>query len=189
MNVSEILEFIVEILKIISWPVVVLIIAIIFRKPIIQIIESLSYIRYKDFEAYFRRELSEIESKAQSVVLPSISDQIKQVEFNDLYQLASISPRASIMEAWIKIEKEILDAARRLSINIPYGKIPLTQIIESLISKNVINKDFEIIYHKLRDLRNKAAHASDFELDYAEAERYIKLAFRIVQKLKSIEQK
>jgi len=180
-----------EILEAIKWPLTVVVVSLIFRRPISNMIAKLAKLRYKDLELWFKKELDELELKVQetpSQQKSSLSEKYSpelKAELENLRTIASISPRAAIVEAWRKVEMETQSAAKRLDIPV-LGKIAGTQTFEKLVSYKVIDPDMLSIYSNIRKLRNKAAHATDFDLNYEEGIRYVELALWLAERLRQI---
>lgn len=185
------MDLLLDVVKALAWPAAVIVCAIIFRKPLTYVITSLSRLRYKDFEAEFHRQLSDLESEAQALPLRRVpgalevpsEEEVGQPEFEALRRWADIAPRAAIVEAWREVEMAALEGANRLSIPVS-PRIPSTRLLETLFSAGVIDADVKAILNRMRELRNRAVHAQDFELATEEAIRYINLAFQIVQQLR-----
>lgn len=183
------MELILKALEIVAWPLVVIIIIILFRKPLICLMSSLNHFKFKEFEVDFRRELTEIESKIQILKMKETttvsSDKTEQKELDNLHLIAGISPHAAIADVWRMVEKETFEAAKRLSISVS-GDIAGEKTIQALILSKALSPEMANLYIRIRKLRNKVAHATEFEIDSDEAIRYIELAFHIIQNLKAV---
>lgn len=94
-------------------------------------------------------------------------------------RIAEVSPRAAIIEAWRLIE----DAAGRSGFvqgaSIP--RINAALFVNWFVREGKLAVDSEAAFDALRDLRNQAAHAPEFSISSAEAQRYLRLAARASQ--------
>ena len=101
-------------------------------------------------------------------------------EENTLIRVAEVSPRAAILESWMSLQDVLLD------ISLEKGQIDSkenfrehSRIGHTMLSLNVFTKSDFDVYHKLRNLRNDAAHAPDFALNTQDAKEYVGLAMQL----------
>ena len=176
------LQFLASIIDSLAWPGVTGFGLYVLRKPAGKLLERVSRFKYKDLEAEFRDTLEDIKPPITDAIDVEVIEK-STVNTVSLTELAEVSPRAAIMEAWIKVENATADycTSKGLDSRISYQglrRLPQEQ-----------KKEIEHIltpYQELRVLRNKAAHASDFELKPESAKEYIDVANYIIQQLKNI---
>jgi hypothetical protein len=177
-------SFIVEIVKAFAWPMTVLLIFAALRKPLLNLFPLLARLKFKDLEFNFSRKLEKTAMDAAALPAPETfpSDQAYN---GHLLKLADSSPRAAILEAWIKLEKAAIEAARQKDIDITYiilrNPLRLTQFLEE---KGIIDNRQGRVFTDLRDLRNSAAHAQGFEPSKSDALEYIQLSERLERSLR-----
>jgi len=133
-------------------------------------------LKYKDIEIDFGRKVQELAIEATSE-LPAPTEARSIVE-----KLAFVSPRAAVLEAWLKLEAAAIEASKRHQLNLSSSELrsPLT-LGRALEQVGVLDKNKSNIYHRLRNLRNAAAHASDFSFDSESAMEYVDLAGRLAE--------
>ena len=117
----DLLHEIGQILSGIAWPSVTLIIDFAFRKQIANstpaLLNNIKKLKYGKFEAEFDRVYKE----AQKLELPEVKrvDELDidiTTEIVDEYRkLAEVSPRITIMQAWMSFEKTVLECFEELS--------------------------------------------------------------------------
>lgn len=170
------LTFISEMAKALAWPLAVVIILLIVRKPLINLIPFLQRLKYKDLELDFGRKVQELAAKATGE-LPS-----SEGARPNLTQIAYISPRAAVLEAWLELEAVAMDASKRhnLSLTSREMRSPL-ELGQALEKAGIMDGRKLEIYHRLRNLRNAAAHATEFAFDPEVAIEYADLASRLVK--------
>jgi len=171
---------IVALVSAISWPVAVVWIAYLFRADLRALATRVSHLKYKDIEASFEKELSNTEAKVEAITSQqpaALPDSELQSKIDQLQRIATISPRAAILESWILIENAAGQSGFAQGANIP--RINSILFVEWLIREGKLPTNSIEIVSSLRKLRNKAAHLPDFSVSQEEAERYIKLAARI----------
>lgn len=171
---------IVALISAISWPAAVVWIAYLFRADIRSLATRVSHLKYKDIEASFEKELSDTEAKIEIITGQqpnALPDSELQSKIEQLQRIATISPRAAILESWILIE----DAAGQSGFAQGTQVIRINSMlfVEWLIREGKLPTNSIEIVSSLRELRNKAAHLPDFSVSQEEAERYIKLAAKI----------
>lgn len=180
MNTLSFLEFLASVIDSLAWPVLVGFIVFLLRSPVAKLLDRLSRFKYKDLEAEFRDKLedlkasSETEPAGESSVDPSANS-------ISLQELAEVSPRAAIMEAWIKIERATENYLVSSGLEKKYSYQGLRRLPNNY--KDPI-EHILTAYQELRLLRNKAAHASDFELNTGSAQEYVQVSNYVVRELK-----
>ena len=155
-----------------AWPVLVGFVIFFLRDPVVQLLQRLSRFKYKDVEAEFKDGLDNLqpagETELDSKVLdPADGDSIT------LLELAEISPRGAILEAWIQIES----STRRFLESIGIERRKFYEGLKKLPHENLQQIE-QIVqpFEELRVLRNKAAHSAEFDLSPEVAKRYIDTA-------------
>jgi len=183
------LTFTTELIKTLIWPLTVLVIVILLRKPIVGLIPLLQRIRYKDFELEFGRQIREVRAEANEELPPprKVEAEIPQAP-DPLLALASVSPRAAVIESWRHVETAALDAAQRNNVPLKYRDAASpVRVIRALENANVVDPAVMAIFHDLRALRNQAAHAPEFALSTEAVLEYVELAKRLIDYLRSAE--
>lgn len=180
-------EFALRVLEINVWPIVVLFVLIILRRPLSRLVPFLHHIRYKDFEVNFSNNLSEARLEAERV-LPQQKVTDQSVEIQDqLQKLAKLSPRAAIIEAWLEVEGSASGLIQKADMesSLPRAISPLG-LGYKLHHAGRISKAQLDIYHRLRNLRNVAVHFADLQLKEEEVKQFIRLAIRLAASLRQM---
>jgi hypothetical protein len=68
----NILQFIASLISSLAWPVAIVLIILILRKPLSQIILSLQKLRYKELQLDFSQEVSKLVSAADRAKIPTV---------------------------------------------------------------------------------------------------------------------
>lgn len=177
------LEFISSLVTALVWPAVVIILVILLREPLKGLVPLLQRLKYKDFELEFGRKLAEAREEA------SVEDDIPtDVEFTPeetrIIELARVSPRAAVTEAWRGVELASLDAARTLFGEDFRGMT--NQAIRRLERDEKIHRGASALIRDLRILRNDAAHSPEFAIPSDAALEYAQLTRQLVGYLKTV---
>jgi uncharacterized protein YutE (UPF0331/DUF86 family) len=182
------LTFIAELIKTLAWPLTVLAILILLRKPLVGLIPLLQRIKYKDFELEFGRQVREVRAEANEELPPPQKPKAMIPQAADpILELARVSPRAAVTEAWRQVEAAALDAAQRNNVPLQYREaVSPIRVIRALEKAEVVDPAPMAIFHDLRALRNQAAHAPEFALSTEAVIEYVELARRLIEYLSSV---
>lgn len=181
-------EFISTLVKSLAWPVVMLIITVILKKPIESILSNLSTVSYKDITMNFSKKLSEIESSLDTKIPSSDASRLSSKD-KEIMKVAEISPEASISMSWTMLEQEISNTIKRLSISPdhPINNSPFRNV-QLLFESELIDSETKQNIEEFRQLRNKATHGhhSTQGLSINQALQYHRLSKSIAEILKNI---
>jgi hypothetical protein len=132
-------------------------------------------VRFSGFEVAFSTEGAEVaENIAPAVKLSRAAS----AEGDELFDLARQSPRAAIIEAWLRIETRL----RELTSNYvtDHRRLPVTKMIEVLAEEKILDQNTVQSVRGLMVMRNLAVHASEPELTTQKAIEFIILARAIL---------
>lgn len=181
------MEHLIKLIEALAWPVAVLILAFGFRNELRKMFNRISKLKYKELEATFDKELSQVENRTKLYVQPEerliTETPAEKSGYAQLLRLADVSPRAAVTEAWRNLESAVDQVAVSMGMD---AKRPMSGVkaIRSLIDKEHIDPSLIEDYNRLRKLRNQAVHAEEFDISQTEAERYASLAIEIAAFLK-----
>ncbi len=170
------MHFIIELLDKLAWPLVVVFSILILREPLSALIRLAKKVKFNDFEVEFSQELKTVSKKAEGAF-----PELKQDKKSILIASVENFPNSAILGAWKAVDEaaESLITSKRsdvdLNINTRY------KLIENILVKgNIIDTKKGKLFNELRQLRNKVAHASGYEVGKAEAIQYVELCFKLV---------
>ncbi len=171
--------FVASIVSSIAWPATALAIIWLLRKEILRLLPFLSRLKAGPIEAEFEREVAEIKSDP-ALQLPPPAPKSLAGRTEQLLQLASISPRSAILEAWQGIEFAIRRAGlQRIGGSPPPDVSSPLRVVRELSQAGLLSNEDVSLFHDLRGLRNQATHAPDFNPTYEAVRNYIDLAARL----------
>ena len=180
------MELLVTLIVGIAWPVATVWIAYLFRGELKALAARISQLKYKEVEAKFEKGLAEAEAEVQKVervTAPALPQPERLSQLDQLRRIAEVSPRAAIMEAWVLIETAAAVGGFTSGVTIP--RVNPRLLTEHLARTGKIPEESVALMDKLRQLRNQAAHLPDFALSQDEAERYLELAVKISEIIRS----
>lgn len=170
----DLVNAVAGLLDAIAWPAAVLLLAYLFRDSLSGLVSDLRELRYKGLGARFGDRLEELEARASKAGLQEVVPE--QEERSDINQLAAISPRAAIFEAWRQVEIALRDMAQSRGLR---EGLPTIQILNELSSESALPESTEALLTDLRVLRNEAVHEADADIDVSEALEFARLANRL----------
>jgi hypothetical protein len=183
-----------------AWPIVLVVLVLLLRKELGALVVTLRRLKWKDLEAEFGQELKELENAAKNLppaeTEPTVSNAASGPGSTngttDVQAIARLSPSAAVLTSWINVEEAIGHAVRRLSISAdaPWHLSPLRKI-ELLQEWTDIDNDTVAVLHRLRELRNRAAHfsADSPAISTSDAIEYHDAALRAATALRRIHHK
>ena len=181
------MENLVKLIEALAWPIAILILAFGFRTELRNVLNRISKLKYKELEATFDKELSQVENRTKLYVQPEerffAETPAEKSGYAQLLRISEVSPRAAVTEAWRKLESTIDQLAAGMDMD---TKRPMSGVkaIRSLIQNEQVGPSLLEDYNRLRKLRNQVAHADEFDISQTEAERYAALTIEIAGFLK-----
>jgi len=184
------LTFISKLVEALAWPTSILITIWLFRRQIVQVLPQLRKVKYKDFEAEFGEAVRKLKAKAIPMLQPVNAEEVLPESSAKLERLVEISPSAAVQEAWKEIESAAKALIDRLGYKLDYGIPTPYRLIERILEKTEIIEQRKLkIFNELRRLRNKVAHAEEYEVTPEQALDYIQLARSLKNFLDDIDKK
>lgn len=183
------LEFISHIISSLAWPLTILLILLVLRKQLGELLLNLQRLKVKDVEMNFGSEASKVIARAQAVLpLPRVEAHgtVTSTVESRRERLAQITPRANILEAWLEIEAAALKAITRHNPDLKPPRLASPMKIAMALQRlGLLNGAQLELFHNLRNLRNSAAHAMNFNVGMEAVEEYVEAAGRLTQFLKA----
>jgi hypothetical protein len=166
-----------------SWPVVVLIVFFVLRNPIALLIPKLRSIKGPGGWGFeFSEKAANAEERSKALAAPRMALQAGESEapawVDELHQLADVSPRAAILEAFLRVEEQILRLAK------PFGQPRgVTSAARRLADGGIVPRDVLAVLDDLTAMRNQAVHSSEFVIPPTAATSYVDAAANVVSAL------
>ncbi len=180
------LTFFSNVINSLVWPVAILVIVFLLRDPLVKLVPLLKKLKYKEFELEFSQEVRELRQSVERE-LPAAEDPRSLGSRERLRQLADISPRSTVLEAWLEVESAGAEAARRHRPELGERDVRnWLKVLDALVRANVVDKERFFQLQELKMLRNRAAHVEDFELSAANAHEFVDVATRMAAYLRSV---
>ncbi len=180
------LTFAAQLISALAWPVTVLLMILILRRPLTALFPLLQRLRFQGIELDFSRQVHALAFEARDQ-LPGVRGVLDADEpLRDQWvELAQFSPRAVVLEAWLYLEKAAIEASRRHGLKLKSADLRSPLVLgQALEEAGILEGNTATIYHRLRNLRNAAVHASEFAFTPDSAIEYADLAARLTEYLR-----
>lgn len=181
------LEFIASIIDSLAWPASLFGVLFLFRAKVAELIPYIGKLKYKEFELEFRESMRELGAEAKALEGEASKEPLEDPSVADqLYSLAELSPRAAILEAWLNVESHAAMAlrSRGIATDEEIRKLAPMRLARLIESAAALNDEEMKIFHKLRELRNRAVHLGDPDLSAQDVAEYIDLSFFLMRQFR-----
>ncbi|WP_177325204.1 hypothetical protein [Pseudomonas umsongensis] len=164
------LQFFSSIVASIAWPAAVVMLACLMRNPLAKLIPLIRTLKYKDLQIDIGEQLEAVrEQVGAEGETPEIVTQEPPLSFQSL---AKADPRAAVLSAWIPVEIELNDIARKMGFEassaIRRPMIPIN-MIRYLFEQNLVDRLTYETLEKLRRIRNTAVHVTEASVTFEDA--------------------
>jgi hypothetical protein len=180
----DILSFVAAVIGAVAWPVAVILLVWLLRFELRDLLRIVKKLKAGPVEAEFDRQIENLRAEAQAAA-PQLQPTTEvQTQTDPLIDLATRHPRAAILETWRQVEFALRRLADSRDLIPPdVDRISNEYLVRGLTKERLLELEDLAVYYGLRDLRNTAAHAIDFEPSTAAALDYVKTAQSFVAML------
>ncbi|WP_261843225.1 hypothetical protein [Aliamphritea ceti] len=175
-------QFVIELTDKLAWPLVAVMALAMLKRPLEELLPLAKRLKYKDLEVEFDQVLQAVSRDAAGVF-----PELEQDQRSRLIATVKHLPNAAVLEAWDEVDVAAETLIRQqvkdvdLAVNTRYKTMGAILARQALLDTKKVK-----LFHELRQLRNKVAHAENFSVGPAEAVQYIELCLRLVEHLKTI---
>lgn len=171
-----------------AWPTAVVVAVLLLRRPITSVLPPIRRLRYGKLEAEFAEGLKQAQEAVKALPPEPHAPTPEGIAIAHLEELATLSPRAAVVESWRQLDDAARSAVERLTLAEAPDKLSPRDYPALLASQGVLDSELLDLFHRLRTLRNKAAHAhgSDIEVTRDDALEYISLVGALLRRLASV---
>lgn len=188
-------ELIASLVNSSAWPVAVIVLVLILRKPLVSLLNDPKRIKRikagpSGFEVeLFDEKLNEAKETATDVRLETEleapeasgywSHRLGSSSFMaEMEGLARISPRAAILEAFTRLEVVLRLTLSEIATDHRGRPAPAYRLIDRAVELEMISPQEASLVQELRILRNSVAHTQDAKIDYARAVGFAEVAYQ-----------
>jgi hypothetical protein len=173
------LTFVAEIAKALAWPIAVLVLVLLARKPAVELLSYLRRIKYQDLELEFDKQIQDL--KAKTAPLPKAVGAGDNTGHRDrLLKIAASSPEAAVMEAWRILENHLVEYAHRQSLQPAPAVWAMPLVLGGmLLSANKLSDSQFATLQTLKHLRDQITHTKGVTIPLGKALEYVDLTLSL----------
>jgi len=181
------LTFAASIINSVAWPIVIIIVVLLFRSNILDILPSLSKLKYKGIEVEFRKELYKLKEKVVEDEL-LYNNYVMSLELerkrNHLAQIALISARAAIVESWEQLGLVLADMSYKDGHITACERASRETFSPTGALEIYFGKKYSELVNKLSSLYLNAIDSREGAISSGDAIEYVNLVMRFLVELK-----
>jgi len=169
-----------EFIASVAWPVVILAIAVMFRKPIVAALASATgRLKAGPFEMAWEQAISTLEREVDQS--PALSEyEVDDSASNKSRELVDVSPAAAIVEAYGRVEVALRNLLKMNDVQGNENAWSVRTLAGLARQHDLITGETEHAIDGLRVLRNLAAHGKGNDLSSQRAQEFVALADGVV---------
>jgi hypothetical protein len=179
------LTFIAKLVEFLAWPGAVVLIVLVLKKEIQRLLNLLRKVKAGPVEAEFEAGVEKLEQRVVETPGEPLEYDAQRARKQELMRVAEASPRAAVLEAWRDVEASVLKLVDAKAIYVPEKNPSVSAAARVLAKEGLFPADSLSYFYELRELRNKAAHSSDFNPTLETAAGYIELTGRVRARLEA----
>ncbi len=193
------LTFISKLIDALAWPAVAIALALVFRKKINELLARIRKGKIPGAEFEFSEDALRVLSDAPPrALIPSSSSpstssssgssQRAYSVLDPAYAILEHSPRAAVQEGWQELQKAALQRLEFYddddsSADYPTRTPRPIALTSYLRDQQILDVEEVVIFNELRNLRNRAVHAPEFEITIEKARDYLILCELLIESL------
>ncbi|MGJ7610111.1 MULTISPECIES: hypothetical protein [unclassified Variovorax] len=166
----DVLTFISKLVEALAWPAIVVWLLWYLKEHLPALARSLRKLKFSGLEMEFEKQAEQLAAETQTAI--PATPPFEDPDIARLRQIGEISPRAAIVEAWVRVETNAAEVVRQAGLHMPNAVGPL-QLLNSLKQLDVLTAPQVNAFRHLRELRNMAVHAVDMDVTPEAVNQYI----------------
>ncbi|MBN3562236.1 hypothetical protein [Aliamphritea spongicola] len=176
------MQFIIELADKLAWPLVALVALVMLKRPLEDLLPLAKRLKYKDLEVEFGQVLQAVSRDAAGVF-----PELEQDRRSRLIATVKHLPNAAVLEAWDEVDNAAETLIRQQVSEVDLAVDTRYKTMGTILARQALLDTKKVkLFHELRQLRNKVAHAENFTVGPAEAVQYIELCLKLVDHLNAV---
>lgn len=190
----DLLTFTSKALEALAWPIVALVLGLVFRQKLLDLIPAIKKIKAGPVEAEFEFAAKKVLAEAAEVVSPADARELAGSlvptaepgrELVTKLRNARTDATGAIIEGWATLDGELFRLAKQFSLDgTEAPTTSTTQVYQAVMSSNVLPAETRRLVHELREMRNQVAHNSVVPTSDA-AQDYLLAVDRVVELIRN----
>ena len=181
------LSFSSKVIESLAWPLVTLVLGLLFRKKLLDLIPAIRRLKAGPLEAEFELSAKQVRTSATEAISQSKPATNGELESkgeggNEIVEKllnARNDPSGMILAGWANVDGELFRLGHQMG-DVVDPLTSTTKVYESVMSSNVLPEETRRLVGELRELRNKVAHAKVIPTSDA-AQDYVLAVDRVIQ--------
>lgn len=178
------MRFVTDLVSSLVWPSFAGVVFFALRREIRELIPNLRRFRAPGgWEADFGERAADAQRQSEVLAAPKMRLRIGQSAQPDwvdqLRQVADVSPRAAILEAFLKVEEQIT----RLALPLTQPRGGVGRMARVLVDRGVVPQAITPVLDDLVGMRNQAVHYPEFAIPVSAAISYVDAAANLAKVL------
>ena len=171
--------FAADLVTALAWPLSALVIALIFRRPLLALLARLDELSWGDKSARFAQRLDRLESEASPAPPePDGPDIALTGDHARFLKLLDLSPGAAVLDSWSGVEEALQSLASEHAVANPDA----SEAGRTLQKRGILPARTVGMIEEMRRLRNAAAH--DQAISVSDALRFRNLAKGVLNEIR-----
>jgi hypothetical protein len=155
-------QFIASIISSLAWPVAAVAIVVIFKDQLRHILSQIKKIGAAGVNVELSDQVKEVQKAGEVVELEQGEVPAQVIALDpELTKLAQSFPEAAVLQAFKELEAVLLRIRQRLPDDKPHRN--LNEVLKALADDSQISQNVIVLFQRLRQARNTAAHSRDAE--------------------------
>ena len=160
------LTFTSKIIEALAWPIVVLVLGLVFREKLHDLLAAVRKLKAGPVEAEFEMAAKQVRvnateaSAVETTETPDVSSNLEATSEQKVVRKllsARSDPSGTILEGWASVDGELFKLGRQMGIlDDPLENT--AKVYQAIISSNLLPAETNKLVKELRDLRNSVAH-------------------------------
>jgi len=173
------LSWSVSLIGALAWPLAALVIALVFRRPLLTLLARLDELSWGDKAARFAGRLDRLESEAPPALAEPDGPEIAlSGDHGRFIKLLDLSPNAAVLDSWSRVE----EALQSLALAHALASTDAAKASRALQQRGVLPARTVGMIGEMRALRNAAAHNQDISV--SDALRFRNLAKGVLNEIR-----
>ncbi len=182
------LTFISKVIESLAWPIVALVLGLVFRRKLLDLIPSIRKLKAGPVEAEFELAAKQVLADAaevstqDAVPVAKARPEVEAVGRQEIVARlinARTDPAGMILEGWAKVDGELFRLGQQMGLLVDPLK-NTSKVYQSVMASDVLPIGTKQLILQLRDLRNKVAHVKVTPTPEA-AQDYLLAVDRVVE--------
>lgn len=153
-------QFIASIISSLAWPIAAVAIVVIFKDQLRHILSQIKKIGAAGVNVELSDQVKEVQKAGEVVELEQGEVPAQVIALDpELINLAQSFPEAAVLQAFKELEAVLLRIRQRLPDDKPHRN--LNEVLKALADDNQISQNVVVLFQRLRQARNTAAHSRD----------------------------